>query len=167
MHKPFIRTILEAIKANPDNVDMSDWYMTLDDKGIRTTEDNTHYCKTTACIAGWAIFLDTNSADTPIKKSLADTSEWYPKRAATLMDISWTLASVLFYRSSWPLHYVVIDNDAEAIEVLLNDLLNGGIRMTRAFKKEAPSHNDLDFDMGEVKLITIAEQDKLVEERTK
>jgi hypothetical protein len=99
MNKPLLLKVADAIEANPQHFDMSLF-----------TDD----CDTTACIAGWAVFL--NSRYKNFKKFLAENDYSIPTRAASALKLTDDQASRLFYTEGWPARKRVKYRNAPTLE---------------------------------------------------
>ena len=88
------KAVLEAIEDNPNNFDMSDWYIGEED-AFNGEDFNTslieHTCSSTACVAGWAVAL----FGTPEQRGQHDAED----AAADILGLSHEEAADLFY--SW------------------------------------------------------------------
>lgn len=118
MNKVLIQQVIEAIESDPEHFDMSDFF------------GYSGGCGTTACIAGWAIYLAHKD-----KQELPELTRPYyaggtASEAIHLMEISPSTAGYLFYTTFWPSRYNQLKNHQPTWQVavwMLEDLLDGGI----------------------------------------
>lgn len=115
MNVKLLEAICTAIEKHPAHFGMDSWFINgwefVDPKTgvpqLKNILDGRNHCKTTACIAGWALVL-TNV--TPPDEKIATA-------AAELLGITDEQASYLFYVEVWPSQFVQLDGDDEAYPV--------------------------------------------------
>ena len=104
-----LQKVKEAILNNPHNFCLSSWVSNItgvtDHQGIELKKLSNPECGTTACIAGWIVYLFGDRDEWEKKRNIN-----FQERAAQLLDIperdidrgSKGSADRLFHRSQWP-----------------------------------------------------------------
>lgn len=101
MNTALLLQVKDAILAETEHFDMGYWFRDHmhRDRALQTLTQ----CGTTACIAGWAVYIGIDNVR---------TVRWIEYKAKALLDLSKCQASRLFYVANWPLQYYSAYHDA-------------------------------------------------------